>query len=145
MTQNAGDGPKYWDLPNPNVTSNVVPVDVYSVVGGNKYGGATLVGPKVGFDSTNKPLQDLLSRRPSLPPRSPTRHIPDPAISSTPVPKGPSTLSAGAIAGIAIGGVAGLALVLFIWFLIGKRVARRREERRQSVMTPFSFNGGGSK
>ncbi|XP_044715694.1 kelch motif domain-containing protein [Hirsutella rhossiliensis] len=141
--QNAGDDQTYWAVPDPNVTSNVVPIDVYNVVGGNKYGGATRVGPKAGFDSGNKPLQDLLERRPSIPPRSPTRHVPGPTNSSTP-PPGPA-LSTGAIVGIAIGGAAGLVLVLFLWFLIGKMVAHRQEERRQSGMTQFSCSGGGSK
>ncbi|KAM4061425.1 kelch motif domain-containing protein [Hirsutella rhossiliensis] len=146
-SQNAGDNQTYyWALPDPNVTSNVVPIDVYSVVGGNKYGGATLKEPKAGFDSGNKPLHDLLQRRPSIPSRTPTRPIPGPTDSSTlvPAPPGPA-LSTGAIVGIAIGGAAGLALVMFLWFLIGKRVVRRREERRQSEISQFSFSGGGSK
>ncbi|KAK8927540.1 Kelch repeat-containing protein [Metarhizium anisopliae] len=134
---NQGDNKTYWALFDPNVTNNVVPVDVYSVVGGNKSGGATLTSPKGGFDPGNKPLQDLMGRKPTIPSRSPTRQIASPTNTPThappPVP-GPG-LSGGAIAGIVIGSVAGAALLLFVWFLMGRRVVRRRKERRQSVMT----------
>ncbi|KAB5530408.1 hypothetical protein GE09DRAFT_974348 [Coniochaeta sp. 2T2.1] len=151
-SQNSGDNQTYWALYDPNVTSNVVPVDVYSAVGGNKYGGATLGGPKAGFDLGNKPLQDLLGRRPSFPQRSPTRQIPAPTNSSTPTPTPTPTLpatpgpalSTGAIVGIAIGGAVALGLVLLVWFCIGRRTVRRRKERRQSQMTqtqPLHFGG----
>ncbi|KAH6889678.1 hypothetical protein B0T10DRAFT_571714 [Thelonectria olida] len=131
-SQNAGDNETYWELYNPNITSNVVPIDVYSVVGGNKYGGATLAGPKAGFDSGNKPLQDLLHRRPSIPERVPTRNVS--AATSSPSTSPRSGLSTGAIVGIAIGSAVGLGLVLLAWFCIGRRVVQRREERRQAQM-----------
>ncbi|KAJ6439168.1 telomere-associated RecQ helicase [Purpureocillium lavendulum] len=126
-SQNAGDNKTYWALYDPNVTSNVVPVDIYSAVGGTKDGNATLVSPKAGFDSGNKPLEDLLGRRPTIPPRSPTRHISSPTNSSTPTPTPTptppapptSSLSTGAIVGIAISGAVGaLLLVLLVWILI---------------------------
>ncbi|KAF9776710.1 hypothetical protein IL306_005077 [Fusarium sp. DS 682] len=142
---NAGDNDTYWALYDPNVTSNVVPIDVYSVVGGNKEGGATLKRPKDGFDPGNKPLRDLLGQRPSFPQRSPTRQTTFPTNSPTttttqPAPSGPA-LSTGAIVGIAIGSAVGLALVLCVWFSIGRRIVRRREERRQSQMTQVSYSG----
>jgi hypothetical protein len=147
-SQNAGDNETYWALYDPTVTTNVVPADVYNVTGGDKEGGAKLEAPKGGFDSGNKPLEDLLGRRPSIPERSPTRHIPSPTKSSKPTPTPTHSpkpaLSTGAIVGVAIGGAAGLALILLVWYCIGKRVIRRRNERRQSQMTqaqPLYFGG----
>ncbi|KAG5811542.1 hypothetical protein H9Q74_004638 [Fusarium xylarioides] len=147
---NAGNNETYWAIYNPNITENVVPVDVYNVTGGNKKGGAKSVAPKDGFDEGNKPLQDLLGRRPDIAERSPTRSIPSTTGTSTASPKPTETnspdskLSTGAIVGIAIGGAAGLAIILLIWFCIGKKVNRRREERRQSSMTQnqYPVNGG---
>ncbi|KAK2686234.1 hypothetical protein QWA68_014713, partial [Fusarium oxysporum] len=131
---NEGDNKTYWAQYEPNVTSNVVPVDVYSVVGGNKEGHATLKGPKDGFDSGNSLLQTLMARRPSIAQRTPTRQLTPPTNSPGPVSSGSGRLSTGAIVGIAIGSAVGLALVLLIWFYIGRRVIRRRNERRQSEM-----------
>ncbi|KAI1034802.1 hypothetical protein LB504_004425 [Fusarium proliferatum] len=147
---NAGNNETYWAIYNPNITENVVPVDVYNVTGGNKKGGAKLAAPKDGFDEGNKPLQDLLGRRPEIAERSPTRSIPSTTGTSTASSKPTETnkpdskLATGAIVGIAIGGAAGLAIILLIWFCIGKKVNRRREERRQSSMTQnqYPVNGG---
>ncbi|KAM6506527.1 hypothetical protein FSOLCH5_013502 [Fusarium solani] len=139
---NDGDNKRYWAPYDPNVTSNVVPWDVYNVTGGDKDGGATREAPKAGFDPGNKPLQVLLGRRPSIPERSPTRHITAPTRSPTPS-SGPA-LSTGSIVGIAVGGAVGLALVLLVWFCIGRRVIRRREERRQSQITQPSYYSGGN-
>ncbi|KAI3581889.1 hypothetical protein IWW34DRAFT_802708 [Fusarium oxysporum f. sp. albedinis] len=128
---------------------NVVPADVYNVTGGNKKGGAKLAAPKDGFDEGNKPLQDLLGRRPEIAERSPTRSIHSTTGTSTASPKPTETsnpdskLSTGAIVGIAIGGAAGVALLLFVWFCVGKKINRRREERRQSSMTQNQYQGNG--
>ncbi|PVH94020.1 hypothetical protein DM02DRAFT_694321 [Periconia macrospinosa] len=142
---NAGDNDTYWALYNPNVTSNVVPIDVYSVVGGNKEGGATLKSPKDGFDVGNRPLMDQLGKRPSFPQRTPTREItvPTPTPSKTDTPQDPSdpALSTGAIVGIAIGSVVGLTLVAFVCFSIRRKIVRRREARRQSQVTQVSYSG----
>lgn len=43
---NAGNNETYWAIYNPNITEDVVPVDVYNVNGGNKRGGAKLVAPR---------------------------------------------------------------------------------------------------
>ncbi|KAJ3528892.1 hypothetical protein NM208_g10000 [Fusarium decemcellulare] len=145
---NDGDNETYWAIYDPDITENVVPIDVYNVTGGNKNGGAKLAAPKDGFDDGNKPLQDLLGRRPSIAERSPTRSIPSTTGTSPPSPSptgdSGSGLSTGAIVGIAIGGAVGLALILLVWFCIGRRVVRRREERRQSAMTQTQhlYNGG---
>ncbi|KAG8422309.1 hypothetical protein J3459_010463 [Metarhizium acridum] len=132
---NQGDNKTYWALFDPNVTDNVVPIDVYGVVGGDRSGGATLTSPKGGFDPGNKPLQDLMARKPTISSRSPTRHVASPTGTPTPPPVPGPTLSAGAIAGIVVGSVAGVSLLLFGWFLVGRMVVRRRRERRQSKMT----------
>lgn len=139
-SQNAGNNETYWAQYDPNITTNVVPVDVYSVVGGTKEGGATLASPKGGFDPDNKPLQDLLGRRPSIASRSPTRQVTLPTNSTTPKPTQPPQpgLSGGAIAGIVIGSIAGFAILLLAWFIMGRRIVRRRNERRQSMMEQSS-------
>ncbi|KAH7203415.1 kelch repeat protein [Fusarium oxysporum] len=118
---NKGDNKTYWAQYEPNVTRNVVPVDVYSIVGGNKEGHATLKGPKDGFDSGNSLLQTLMARRPSIAQRTPTRQLTPPTNSPGPVSSGSGRLSTGAIVGIAIGSAVGLALVLLIWLYIGRR------------------------
>ncbi|GKU21742.1 unnamed protein product [Fusarium langsethiae] len=133
---------------DPDITKNVVLADVYNVTDGNKDGGAKVVAPKGGFDTGNKPLQDLLGRRPDIAERSPTRNIPSATSPTKVMPSAhPATskLSVGAIVGIAIGGVVGLALLLLVWFYIGKRVIRRREAKRQSAMTQVHYGSyGGS-
>lgn len=140
---NEGDNETYWALYDPKITENVVPADVYNVTGGDKDGGAKLTAPKGGFDDGNKPLQDLFQRRPSIAERSPTRQVSSATATSTATTgqsDGPkSKLSTGAIVGIAIGGAAGLSLLLLAWFCIGKKVIRRREERRQSAMTQIHY------
>ncbi|KAI6764916.1 unnamed protein product [Fusarium graminearum] len=146
---NEGDNETYWALYDPDITKNVVPADVYNVTGGNKDGGAKVVSPKGGFDTGNKPLQDLFGRRPEIAERTPTRAIPSatgsPKATASPSPHPKSKLSVGAIVGIAVGGAAGLALVLLVWFYIGKRVIRRREARRHSAMTQVHHGSyGGS-
>jgi hypothetical protein len=144
---NEGDNGTYWALYDPDITKNVVPADVYNVTGGDKDGGAKVMAPKGGFDTGNKPLQDLLERRPQIAERSPTRDIPSATSTPTATPSSSdhssSKLSVGAIVGIAIGGAVGLAVLLLVWFCIGKRVIRRREARRQSAMTQVHYGSYG--
>lgn len=142
---NDGDNDTYWALFNPNVTSNVVPVDVYSAVGGDKNGNATLLSPKSGYDSGNDILGTLLARKPTFATRAPTRPIAttSPTASPTPPPPPPSSgLSTGAIVGIAIGSAAGLGLLVLAWYLVSRRARRRRQERAQSEMTQASDEYG---
>ena len=143
---NTGQPPQdiYWAQYSSNVTSNVVPVDVYGLVGGDKNGGATLLTPKNGFDSdsTGTGLAALLLRKPNFQNRTATRSIPctqscQPTGRTTSTHSSPSRrLSIGAIVGIAIAGAVVLALVLFGWWFIGKRFHQRRQERQQSQMEP---------
>ncbi|KAF4443455.1 hypothetical protein F53441_11419 [Fusarium austroafricanum] len=143
-SQNAGNNKTYWALYDHTINNNVVPIDVYNVTGGDKHGRATLEAPKAGFDSGNEILETLLGRKPSIPERTPTRKVSSPTTTSkatAPPHPGPA-LSTGAIVGIAIGGTVALALVIITWFCIGRRVVRRRKERRLSQMTqvgPLSF------
>jgi hypothetical protein len=149
---NTGQPPKdiYWAVYNPNVTSNVVPVDVYSIVGGTKEGGAVQISPKGGYDSgtPDTGLGALLGRKGPSTTRSATRVVStssptgstSPTHTSTPPSHG---LSKGAIAGVVVGGVVGLVLLAFVWLIISKRVRRRREERRNSQMTQIPGHPGG--
>jgi hypothetical protein len=135
----------YWALFNPNLTSNVVPDDVYTIVGGNKDGGATQLSPTAGYDQGNSPgLDTLLKRKPTFT-RTPTRVVSTsgPTNTTTPTssPNPPSSnkLSTGAIVGIAIGCAAAAVIILVVWFIIGRRLyKKRREANRQSQMTQQS-------
>lgn len=149
---NTGQPPQdiYWAVYNPNVSSNVVPIDVYNLVGGDKNGGATLLTPKNGYDSGNNTgtgLAALLARKPNFQNRTATRSIPcTQSCQPTSSPPSPNHLSTGAIVGIAIGSVAALGLVLSGWWLVAKRYHQRRQLCRQSQMTrittyPSSYNG----
>ncbi|PVH92279.1 hypothetical protein DM02DRAFT_700347 [Periconia macrospinosa] len=148
----------YWAQYSPNASSNVVPIDVYRLVGGDKNGGATLRTPKNGYDTGNNTgtgLAALLARKPNFQNRTATRSIPctqscpSPTGSTTPTGSPPSSrhLSTGAIVGIAVGGAAGLAFLLCAWWLLAKRHhQRQRQPHRQSDMTqiaahPSSYNG----
>jgi hypothetical protein len=137
---NVGDHPNgtYWGLPDPNVTSNVVPKDVYDVVGGDKNGGATLLSPKSGYDTPNGLLHSLLmSTPPTFAARTATRPVTTASPTSVPPPPPESSsLSTGAIVGIVIGSVAALALIIFAAWFIRRRVRRQRQEQRQEQRRP---------
>ena len=117
---------------------NVVPIDVYTVIGGDKNGGATLLSPKSGYDTPNGGLQTLLTRKPTFTPRSPSRTIPTATSTATPTPPPPPRLSTGAIVGIAVGGAVALGLIIAAWCRIGRRVNRRREQRHQSQVSQMT-------
>ncbi|VUC25921.1 unnamed protein product [Clonostachys rosea] len=122
-TNNAGDDKEWWGFQGKDITSNVVPSLVYSVIGGDKNGSAIIRSPKDGFSAENRPLSNLFSLAWPSPNRQPTRDLDG---------KGPSRLSTGAIVGIAVGGAVALAIILFAWWRLGKRVLRRREERHRA-------------
>ena len=135
----------YWALFNPNLTTNVVPDDVYNIVGGNKDGSATQLSPTAGYDQGTSPeLDTLLKRKPTFT-RTPTRVVSTstPTNTSTPTstPNPPSSnkLSTGAIVGIAIGCAAAAVIILVVWYIIGMRLFKKRKEAyRQSQMTEQS-------
>ncbi|CAG9983618.1 unnamed protein product [Clonostachys byssicola] len=123
---NTGNNPQWWGFQNKDTSSNVVPSLVYSAIGGDKNGGAVIKAPKDGFSAENRPLTNLFSLTWVSPNRQPSRDVGGAA---------PSRLSTGAIVGIAIGGAVALAIMLFAWWQLGKRVLRRREERHQAQVT----------
>ncbi|KAK4119436.1 hypothetical protein N657DRAFT_581594 [Parathielavia appendiculata] len=138
---NVGDHPNgtYWALPDPNITSNVVPVDVYNVVGGDKNGGATVLSPEAGYDTPNGLLHTLLTRQPTFAARTPTRPVTSTAPPPPDPPPPPRRLSTGAIVGIAIASATALVLIsIAVCVMIGYRIRRRRllqEQRRTSYLS----------
>ncbi|KAL1842725.1 hypothetical protein VTJ49DRAFT_4363 [Mycothermus thermophilus] len=114
-----------WEIFNPNLTQYAVPDAIIDAVGGSPTGGATKTAPADGF--SNPDLSVLMTRKARLPNRTPTRP-PTPV----PEPDGDSSLSTGAIAGIAVGSaVALLAFLAGIYLLI-----RRRRESNGGVDKP---------
>ncbi|RYP38290.1 hypothetical protein DL767_002621 [Monosporascus sp. MG133] len=137
---NTGTNDAYWDLFNPNFTTNVVPDDIYNITGGDKNGGATVLSPKLGWDVPNSGLETLLARKPTFAARSPTRLIPTQTSSPLPPPS-PPPLSTGAIVGIVTGSAVSLCIIIFVCCIRGRSVRRRREERRRSRVTQASWYG----
>lgn len=107
----------FWATYNPNLTTDVVPEVISDVIGGSSSGGATLLTPKGGYDDSE--LGTLLLKKASFSSRTATRDVSAPTSVPTSDPtsgpsgasKSSSILSAGAIAGIAIGGVVAFALI----------------------------------
>jgi hypothetical protein len=135
---NEGDNvnDSYWYGYDASASTNVVPDDIYNVIGGDKMGGATLLSPQSGYDFGNDILRTLLTRT-AVFSRTPTRSIPTATGSSTPPPlPHHRSLSTGAIVGIVIGSAVGFALISTVWFLISKRVYRNRQRRRSATPGP---------
>lgn len=98
---------KVWNDYQLNLTSYVVPSEIVARVGGSSLGGATATAPVGGFNDND--LSVYFQQRASVASRTPTRAIPTPSNSTTPTDTSKThkkhILSAGAIAGIAIGGI----------------------------------------
>jgi hypothetical protein len=147
------DNETYWALYNPNVTTNVVPADIYNVVGGDKNGGATHHTPVAGYNQGDNILPTLLTRRPTFT-RTATRMVgstTSPTSSPSPPPASGRSLPGGVIAGIAIGSIAAVIIIISAWIFCSRRILKRRkerhEQRRQSQMTYATtshHNGYGS-
>jgi hypothetical protein len=106
-----------WQIFEKNLTTYSLPDDIVSAVGGSAGGGATKLAPDAGF--SNPDLRVLMTRKASLPERTPTRLIP----TSTGTPENTNPLSTGAIAGIAVAGavVAVAAILGIIWCIRRRR------------------------
>uniref|UniRef100_A0A8H7NB87 Cell wall anchored protein n=1 Tax=Bionectria ochroleuca TaxID=29856 RepID=A0A8H7NB87_BIOOC len=118
-----------WALFDPKKTNYVIPSPLATVIGAQATGKATVTAPKSGWE--NQDLQVLMTRTASYATRTPTRAIPTSTGSSSDDDH-KSGLSAGAIAGIAVGSVVGAAIIIgLIWFFLFRRFLARKREREQ--------------
>jgi hypothetical protein len=114
-----------WALYDPAKTQYVVPDNVVSAVGGGPGGGATKTVPADGF--MHRDLDVLLTRTASVAERTATRSVENPAGQGQGQgDDGSGSLSAGAIAGIAVGGAAGSVALAMVCFLLGRRYRHKR-------------------
>ncbi|KAL2164453.1 hypothetical protein VTH06DRAFT_3669 [Thermothelomyces fergusii] len=118
-----------WRYFKTNLTQYAVPDPIVRVIGGSASGGATKTAPAHGFSHPD--LRVLMTRKASIATRTPTRAIP----SATGSPEAnDGSLSAGAIAGIAVGGAVALLTLLTALFFI--RRFRRRKYDTTTTTTP---------
>ncbi|KAK1773507.1 hypothetical protein QBC45DRAFT_79094 [Copromyces sp. CBS 386.78] len=125
-----------WARFQPNLTSYILPTDIITVVGGNPTGGATVTAPKTGFDAPD--MSTLMTRKPQLAERTPTRNVTSPTSSPTSSPSSDPKkgLSTGAIAGIAVGAsVAGIAVLAGLCFFC---IRRRQKHYKQPRVAPVT-------
>ena len=114
-----------WHLYEPTLTTYVVPVPILTAIGGRNTGGALYTEPPfTGFDSPQ--LAGVFGRTASLTPRTPTRDITAPTGTSATAIR--PMLNGGAIAGIVIGAIAVLAVLLVSTACL---VVRRRRSRQE--------------
>ncbi|KAK6697134.1 hypothetical protein SNK05_013576 [Fusarium graminearum] len=119
---NEGDNETYWALYDPDITKTSYQLTSITSLA------------EIRMAVRKLCLRKARNRR-AYPNTSYPSATGSPKATASPSPHPKSKLSVGAIVGIAVGGAAGLALVLLVWFYIGKRVIRRREARRHSAMT----------
>ncbi|KAE8394155.1 kelch repeat protein [Aspergillus alliaceus] len=102
-----------------------IPSKISDVIGGTTIGGATMVEPYHGFNSTD--MKDIFKKRTHIATPQPSTAIAN--NTSTPSNTGGGSLSGGRIAGVIIGSVAGVAMLGFLALIIVRRrkakVARR--------------------
>lgn len=121
-----------------------VPSVIYNIIGGDAFGGATLL-PKVGFanpDMEKKYEAKISEIKRSQNTNSPTSETTSSASDETPSQEG-STLSAGAIAGIVIGAIFSITLIamLLLWF---RRSRRNASGKIPSYRSPAEMAGESS-
>jgi len=123
-----------WAEYQPTLTTYMVPTFITSAVGGDKTGGARVTAPAAGFDAPDMSVQ--MTRKAVIQARTPTRDVSLPTVSSpsngtTTRPAEPKKpLSAGAIAGIAVGGAVFLiALLAGCCFFIRQRQKHYQQPR----------------
>jgi hypothetical protein len=128
------DRHSYWELFMPNKSSYAVPEEIVRVVGGGPAGAATLTTPAAGFGHND--LRVLMTRRATIPARTPTRQV---SPSATPQ----SGLSIGAIAGIAVaGGVLLLGLLAGCFCFYRRGRMSKGEEKPNMANNGFGPNSG---
>ncbi|KAE8378488.1 hypothetical protein BDV26DRAFT_281019 [Aspergillus bertholletiae] len=116
-----------------------IPSKISDIIGGSETGGATLLEPKSGFNSTS--MQDLFKKRINVT-DSGTSSTSTSAPGSTGESSGISkkSLSGGGIAGVTIGCVAGVGLVAgFAWFL-----ARRHRKAKAANSSRLAWQSDAS-
>ena len=123
-----------WAEYQPTLTTYIVPTFITSAVGGDKTGGARVTAPEAGFDAPDMSVQ--MTRKAVIQPRTPTRDVSLPTVTgpnngTATQPADPKKgLSAGAIAGIAVGGaVALIALLAGCCFFIRQRQKHYQQPR----------------
>ncbi|KAI8224897.1 Kelch repeat-containing protein [Colletotrichum sp. SAR 10_99] len=108
-----------WELYSPNKTTYSVPDEVIAVIGGNGNGGATKTSPAAGWNTADLGL--MLADQAEITLRTPTRMVSAPSAPST-----GSSLSTGAIVGIAVGAAALIILLGLACFCL---IHRRRSQQ----------------
>ncbi|ROV88241.1 hypothetical protein VSDG_09031 [Cytospora chrysosperma] len=134
LGQQPDPGASPWQLFTPGLpAAYAVPDAVVSVVGGQRTGGATATTPPEGFDNTD--LSVLMTKTASVAARTPTRAIPGAGATAG---GGGTRLSAGAIAGIAIGGAVALigALAGLCMILIRRRRRQHQHQHHDGAAAP---------
>ncbi|KAI8300466.1 Kelch repeat-containing protein [Colletotrichum sp. SAR11_59] len=118
-----------WELYSPNKTTYSVPDEVIAVIGGNGNGGATKTSPAAGWNTADLGL--MLADQAEITLRTPTRMV-----SAISAPSGGSSLSTGAIVGIAVGAAALIILLGLACFCL---IRRRRNQQNHNP--PNSSSG----
>jgi hypothetical protein len=123
---------RYESPTNASTMANAyaVPSQIYSMIGGNANGAATVTAPSAGF-GTNTALASIFAKA-TNPSVSPGASIPLPA-SATHLASGSKSSDTAAIAGGVVGALLGLtAVAIGIWLLFRRRRARSSSGETQS-------------
>lgn len=116
-----------WYVYRKNITEYVVPGPITNEIGGNEQGRATKLEPSKGFDAPD--LKILMTRRYTPDKRLPSRVIPSESGRG-------SSLSTGAIVGIAVGSVSALlGAFACCWYFV------RRHKRRKAAAAAAAVRG----
>ncbi|KAB5571722.1 hypothetical protein GE09DRAFT_1216339 [Coniochaeta sp. 2T2.1] len=141
-----------WAAYLPNLTTDAVPSDILTAIGGQDTGGTARTTPANGYDAPD--LSVLMTRKATIATRAPTRNVninpPSPPPSNPPSPLPSNPLSTGAIAGIAVaGGVVLIAALAGCYVLVRRRRAKHVSKCASSVAqypgpsASMDGNGGG--
>ncbi|KAK0704486.1 hypothetical protein B0H67DRAFT_350674 [Lasiosphaeris hirsuta] len=132
-----------WAKYKPSLTTYIVPTDILTAIGGQNTGGAKTKTPISGFAHID--LSILMTRQALISTRAATRDVSIATAGSSPSGGGggSSPLSAGAIAGIAIGSAVGLILALLgCFWCIRRRQKHYEGPRNGSTAAPPPGWGG---